>query len=187
MLKLDVDEPTYLLLLQREHTMELFNLIVENADHIGAWLPFARATKRVEDTSNFVESTLQDFATGIGINLGIWHGGILVGTVDLRIHKKDESASLGYWLGQAHVRKGIMTQSCKALIDYAFRELKLHRIEIRANTENRKSRAIPERLGFTQEGIAREAFKLYDRFNDSAIYGMLDREWLQVRVDDRGR
>lgn len=70
-----------------------------------------------------------------------------------------------------------MTKACKACIDYAFNELKLHRLEIRCAVENERSRAIPERLGFTNEGTIREAEWLYDHFVDHVVYGMLEREW----------
>lgn len=66
-----------------------------------------------------------------------------------------------------------MTASCRALINRAFGELDLHRVMILCATENRRSRAIPERLGFTLEGVAREAEWLYDHFVDLAIYGLL--------------
>lgn len=70
-----------------------------------------------------------------------------------------------------------MTKCCKALIDYGFHELKLQRIEIRAIQENLRSRAIPERLGFSQEGLIRQSIKLYDKFCDSVVYGLLASEW----------
>lgn len=56
--------------------------------------------------------------------------------------------------------------------------LHLRRIEIRTNTGNHSSRTIPERLGFTQEGIVRQGFKVYNRYNDSVIYGLLADERL---------
>ena len=66
----------------------------------------------------------------------------------------------------------------KAFVDYAFRELKLNRVEVRCAEENSKSRAIPERLGFVKEGIIREAEWIYDHYVDDVVYGILSREWL---------
>jgi ribosomal-protein-serine acetyltransferase len=48
---------------------------------------------------------------------------------------------------------------------------------IRAGVENARSRAIPERLGFTYEGVAREEGRGSGGFYDLAVYGLLDREW----------
>ena len=48
---------------------------------------------------------------------------------------------------------------------------------IRAGTENARSRAVPERLGFTYEGIAREEGRGSGGFYDLAVYGLLEREW----------
>ncbi|MCL6443454.1 MAG: GNAT family N-acetyltransferase [Alicyclobacillus sp.] len=48
-----------------------------------------------------------------------------------------------------------------------------------ANGTNVKSRAIPERLGFTKEGVLRQVFKHPDRFADSVVYSLLAEEWGQ--------
>ena len=63
------------------------------------------------------------------------------------------------------------------MIEIGFEELGLHRIVIRAGTDNARSRGVPERLGFTYEGIAREEGRGSDGFYDLAVYGLLDREW----------
>jgi ribosomal-protein-serine acetyltransferase len=61
----------------------------------------------------------------------------------------------------------------EALVDHAFDEWKLHRVQIRAATGNTKSRAIPERLGFEQEGILLEAERVGDRYQDLVLYARL--------------
>jgi ribosomal-protein-serine acetyltransferase len=85
--------------------------------------------------------------------------------------------SIGYWLAAPWQGKGIMTTACAALIDHAFKELKLHRVEIRCATGNARSRAIPERLGFVKEGVIRQGEWVNDRFLDLAVYGMLATDW----------
>jgi ribosomal-protein-serine acetyltransferase len=79
--------------------------------------------------------------------------------------------------------KGLVTKTCRALIDYAFNELGLNRMIISCATENQKSRAVPERLGFTQEGILRQSEWLRDHFVDMVVYGLLASEW---RVESNG-
>lgn len=73
-----------------------------------------------------------------------------------------------------------MTRAVKALTHYAFHELNLNRVDIRAAVENKKSRSIPERLGFVNEGRLRQAEWLYDRYVDCIIYGMLAEDWKNV-------
>jgi ribosomal-protein-serine acetyltransferase len=62
-------------------------------------------------------------------------------------------------------------------VNYGLHDLGLNRVEIRAAEFNTRSRAIPERLGFTQEGIIRQAEWLYDYYVDHVVYGMLSEEW----------
>jgi ribosomal-protein-serine acetyltransferase len=61
----------------------------------------------------------------------------------------------------------------RVLVDHAFGELELHRVEIQAAEGNRRSRAIPERLGFRQEGILREAECVGGRYLDVVVYGLV--------------
>ena len=89
------------------------------------------------------------------------------------IDRPNRSTSIGYWLDASHQGRGIMTTSCRVIINHAFRNLELHRVVIRCATENHRSRAIPERLGFTLEGVDRQAEWLYDHFVDLARYGLL--------------
>ncbi|MGZ8625546.1 MAG: GNAT family N-acetyltransferase, partial [Actinomycetota bacterium] len=56
-------------------------------------------------------------------------------------------------------------------------ELGLHRLVIRAGVENVRSRAIPERLGFTREGIARGEGRGVGGFYDLVVHSLLDDEW----------
>jgi ribosomal-protein-serine acetyltransferase len=62
-------------------------------------------------------------------------------------------------------------------VTYAFDQYHLNKVEILCATGNTRSRAIPERLGFTQEGIIRQGERFHDHYNDLVVYGMLASEW----------
>jgi len=70
-----------------------------------------------------------------------------------------------------------MTISRKAVIDYGFEVLALNRMVINCASENSRSRAISERLGFTHEGTCRDAEWLYDRFVNHEVYVQLYSDW----------
>lgn len=89
----------------------------------------------------------------------------------------NRSTKIGYWLDAGHQGKGTMTRASEALVQHAFTDLEFNRVEIEVAVRNTRSRAIPERLGFTFDGIRREAQYLYGRYEDIAVYGMTAAEW----------
>ena len=82
-----------------------------------------------------------------------------------------------YWLAEDMQGRGIVTRTCRAILGYAFDELKINRMQIRIATGNRKSRAIPERLGLQFEGVQRQAELVNGEYYDLALYSMLASEW----------
>jgi ribosomal-protein-serine acetyltransferase len=84
---------------------------------------------------------------------------------------------IGYWLDAAYERRGIMTAAVRAMVTKSFTELDLNRVEIRCAPENAASRAIPTRLGFTEEGTHRQVLALHGGFQDLVMYAMLRSDW----------
>ncbi|MCZ8523968.1 MULTISPECIES: GNAT family N-acetyltransferase [Paenibacillus] len=173
-----IDGEVELKVLESGDAEELFLLTDANRRYLRQWMPWIDGTQTVEDTRTFIEHARQRWAQGDGITAGIVVAGSLCGVIDHHgLSTLNRSAAIGYWLAESHQGRGIMTRACRGMVDYSFRSLGLHRVEIRAGTENRRSRAVPERLGFTQEGIARGAQRLYGLYIDLAVYSMLGSEW----------
>ena len=173
-----VGEGLELRLLEPRHAETLFNLIDENREHLGYWFPWVEGTKTVEDSEEFIRGRLEQFAKGNGFVAGIWVDGELAGDIGLHyISPLFRSTEVGYWLGAEYEGRGIMTKTCRHLITYLFEELKLNRIEIRCAETNRRSCAIPERLGFRLEGKLRGMGYTQDGLTDHLIYGLLADEW----------
>jgi ribosomal-protein-serine acetyltransferase len=91
------------------------------------------------------------------------------------------STNIGYWLGEEYEGRGTMTAAVAALVDHALSIWDLNRVEIRAAAGNGASRAIPERLGFREEGTLRKAEFVDGRYHDSVVYSMLADEWGSAR------
>jgi RimJ/RimL family protein N-acetyltransferase len=90
-------------------------------------------------------------------------------------------AELGYALGRAHWGLGLMTEALTVLLDYAFDTLALHRLEADVDPRNAASVRMLERLGFQREGYLRERWHVAGEVQDSALYGLLDRDWREQR------
>ena len=173
-----VDDEINLRLLESHHAEALFAVVDANRQHLREWLPWLDANISADDTRQFVRASQKQREEKSGFVAGIWVCDELIGLVGHnRIDWENRVGYPGYWLAQGYEGKGIMTKSCCALIDHAFGELELDRIIIHCAVGNRKSRAIPERLGFREEGVKREAEWLYDKFVDHAVYGLLKSDW----------
>ncbi|MEK3975171.1 GNAT family N-acetyltransferase [Psychrobacillus sp. FSL K6-1267] len=178
MFTFNIDEKTKLKMLDLRDSEQVFDLTIMSKDTLKEWLPFIDFTKTVSDTENFIKSTMKQFSENNGIQAGIWYEDNLAGIIGFhKIDWNNKSTSIGYWLGDAFVGYGLMTKSVKAFVDYALIDLGLNRVEIRAAVENKNSRAIPERLGFTHEGTIRQSEWLYDHYVDHEVYGMLAADW----------
>jgi RimJ/RimL family protein N-acetyltransferase len=96
-------------------------------------------------------------------------------------------AEVGYTLGRAHWGKGLMGEALVLLLDFAFGELRLRRIEADVDPLNAASVRTLERLGFQREGLLRERWFVGGVPQDSYFYGLLQREWDAVRPALRAR
>ena len=176
-----IDDDTELRLLEEQYAQELFDLTDSNRDQLRKWLPWVDATKAVDDSREFILKSLEQYEKNGAVNAGIWHHGRLAGVISfVMLDVYNRNTWLGYWLCEQYQGKGLVTAACRVMLATAFEDMGLNRVEIRAATENSRSRAIPERLGFRLEGILRESTWLHDHFHDMAVYSMLRSEWLNA-------
>jgi [ribosomal protein S5]-alanine N-acetyltransferase len=104
------------------------------------------------------------------------HGGhVLVGGITLGLVRRGvaQAATLGYWLGEAHAGRGHMGQAVQAVLDLAFGELALHRVEAACLPSNLRSARLLERAGFRSEGLARRYLKIAGQWSDHLLFAIL--------------
>lgn len=175
---LQIDQNVRLNVLEPKHARELFKLVDSNRNHLREWLPFIDDYQSVAAATQFIMRNKEHNGRDTGLGMGIWVGEVLAGVVTYdHIDWSNRAALIGFWLGKSFQGKGIMTRTCTALIDLAFNELGLNRVEISCALENRKCRLVPERLGFRQAGVSRQREWLYDHFVDTVGYDMLASDW----------
>ncbi|MEC9487969.1 MAG: GNAT family protein [Halanaerobium sp.] len=184
MFKFKVDREIYLKLLSEDQAEDLLELIDANSDYLKEWIGWVERMKTLEEVQGFINNSRRQFASGKSIITGIWFAGKLVGIIGLqKIDKVNKKAAMGYWLDYSCQGKGIITRSTTALVDYALTKMELNKVEIHCAEGNRKSRAIPEKLNFKEEGLLRDAEWLYDHYVDHVIYGLLAREWRERKAE----
>lgn len=86
------------------------------------------------------------------------------------------SAELGYWLGRAYWRQGIMSAAVRAICGEAFRNWDIVRIYAEPFAGNAGSRGVLEKAGFTLEGVLRKSVCKNGILMDSCIYAKLREE-----------
>ncbi len=173
--------PVLELRLLAEHDAAAMYLLVDsNRAYLREWLPWVDYTRSVKDERAFIHNTRIQYQNNVSFSYAIWYQEQIVGTIGYnQIDWANRKVDIGYWLAAQYQGKGIMTRSCYALVGYAFDDLKLNKVEIRCAIGNMHSCAIPQRLGFIQEGTIRQAEWLYDHYVDLKLYGLLESEWRQ--------
>ncbi|MEJ7738237.1 MAG: GNAT family N-acetyltransferase [Chitinophagaceae bacterium] len=97
-----------------------------------------------------------------------------VGSIGLwRIDKENYRAEIGYMLEPSLQGKGIMYEAIHKVLDYGFKEMKLHSIEAQIDPRNAASGALLKKAGFIQEAYFKENYYLRGRFADTAVYSIL--------------
>jgi ribosomal-protein-serine acetyltransferase len=173
-LRRDLPGGGHLRLPEETDAEELFALVDRNRAHLEPWLPWVPSTRSPDDTLQFVRLVRRQVAENNGLQTVIVLDGAIVGVVGFhRIDWMNRATSIGYWLAADRQGRGTMTEAVRALVDYAFGTLDLHRIEISAAVGNARSRAVIERLGFREEGVRREAERQNEGYLDVVLYAML--------------
>jgi RimJ/RimL family protein N-acetyltransferase len=101
----------------------------------------------------------------------------LLGAVGLTIEPEHARAELGYWIAVAHWGCGYATEASRAVLDYGFRTLHLHRIHARHLVRNPASGRVMQKLGMRFDCVQRESVRKWEVLEDLAHYEILRSDW----------
>ena len=98
----------------------------------------------------------------------------LVACINLNeiVHGVFQSAYLGYYAFVPHAGNGLMFQAMQQVIDYAFTELQLHRLEANIQPQNIRSAHLVTSLGFRLEGLSPRYLRIRNEWKDHERYAM---------------
>lgn len=170
-------EDTHLRPLADADADELHALIEANRAYLSRWLAWA-ARQTHADTLDFIRRAREQLSAEDDFQQAVVCDGVIGGVVGFAgVDWANRTTGIGYWLAEDRQGRGTMTRAVAALVDHAFETFELNRVEIRVAVENRRSRAIPERLGFRQEAVFRRSQAVGGSHLDMAIYSIVPEDW----------
>jgi ribosomal-protein-alanine N-acetyltransferase len=109
--------------------------------------------------------------------------GDLVGVINVSeiVRGPFRSAYLGYYAFVPHAGRGYMTEGLTLALRWAFRGLRLHRVEANIQPGNQASRALVRGLGFRREGFSRRYLKVAGRWRDHERWALVAEDWRRPR------
>jgi len=165
---------------------ELTEAIAANREHLARRLPWAES-HGFGDSVEYLDRKRAQIEANDGFEGAIVLDGRLVGGAGFHgVDWINRSSSIGYWLAAEAVGRGLMSGAVRALLDHAFGVWDLHRVVIEAVVDSVRSRAIPERLGFREEAVLREAKLIRGAYEDAVLYAMLASDWPPAPRDATG-
>lgn len=105
------------------------------------------------------------------------HDRLIGGVTLFSIDRTQGRAEIGYALHCDHWGRGLAHEALRLALAHAFDALELRRLEADIDPRNSASCALAERMGFVREGLLRERWCVADELQDSAVYGLLARDW----------
>ncbi|MEW6491606.1 MAG: GNAT family N-acetyltransferase [Cyanobacteriota bacterium] len=105
--------------------------------------------------------------------------GELCGAIGLGINKENNNAEIGYWIGKPYWGQGYCTEAAKAVLQYGFEVIGLHRIHAAHFLHNPASGRVMRKIGMSYEGCRSQHTRKWDKFEDLELYGILKSKWQQ--------
>jgi RimJ/RimL family protein N-acetyltransferase len=155
--------------------------IVKNINNLNVskWLLVIRYPYLLKDAKNWIKSTQKKWkkkkieSYEFGIELKSERK--IIGAIGLNI-KRNYKATVGYWIGEKYWRKRYGSEALGKIIQFAFKKLKLKRLEAEVFVGNPSSGKLLEKFGFKKEGYAKklEICKADGKVKDGIRYGILE-------------
>lgn len=173
MFKYEINESIYISLIELSFASSYEKLVKDYYLHLKEFLAWPYFCKNENDFEDFIRKSLDDYKDGKSMVCTIFFEDKIVGNISFnKIDKSLKKVSIGYWLNSLYEGKGIITNCCMALVDYAFEDLEMEKVEIAVAEYNYKSRAVCDRLGMKLEGIISNCENINGKIVNHAIYSL---------------
>jgi ribosomal-protein-alanine N-acetyltransferase len=122
-----------------------------------------------------IEQIVRDAAAGAGWRFAIVDNGAIVGTINVSdvVRGPMQLANVGYWVAREHNGRGLATQAVADVIEFAFGDAGLHRLEAGTLPDNLASQRVLEKNGFERFGFARKLLFIGGEWTDHVLFERL--------------
>jgi ribosomal-protein-serine acetyltransferase len=157
--------------IEPRHADGLWRAKIASLKELGRWMAWADQRRAAQD--EFVRAAYDRWGEGEWVYV-VSFKGEPAGTVGLdRLQPLISSADIGYWLRSDLTGRGLTTEAAAAVVEYAFGELAIHRLELRAGIGNNGSIRVAEKLGFRRGGILRHGARNPGDYYDVYVFDLL--------------
>ncbi|MER5428875.1 GNAT family protein [Streptomyces sp. NPDC002588] len=165
------------------HAEEFLAHLERGREFINEYIPFGSKAADVAGAREVLQRYADMRAADTGSLHGIWLAGKLVGGVlFLNFAAAEANCEVGCWLEPAATGRGLITRAIRVLIDFAVDRRGIHRVEWVAAAANVNSVNVARRLGFTRDGVRREAYPYRGVRHDLEVWSVLAQEWRDARA-----
>jgi ribosomal-protein-serine acetyltransferase len=156
----------------------LSSLVADNMSHLGHFMPKVVRLNTLEAAQRYLQSVVESNGEGELLEWHIFDGDTLCGAIRLNhIEPENRKVSIGYYIGAGFQGQGLATMSIRAVLRFVFEGLGFNRVQLKCASINLPSQRVAERLGFSWEGLLRQAEMIDGQYVDHFVYGLLREEF----------
>lgn len=161
--------------LQLQHADDIYMMVIESLTELLPWMDWVYSGYNFKDTTEWVAHAVEKWEKKEEYNFLIRDikRDILVGCCGLMYPDADKTvAQLGYWVRSSEVEKGIATAAAELAVRFAFKEMKVPRVEILVDTANDASIRVAEKIRAEKEGVLKNRLTVHGEERDAVLYSL---------------
>jgi len=152
----------------------LYESVRESMDALRPWMPWCHDDYSISDSGEWAGRQIEAFNEKREFHFAILYGQQFAGVCGLNaIRQTDRLANLGYWIRTSVCNRGIATSATRLLVDWAFQNTELDRLEIVAAVENIPSLRVAAKAGAVWEGVMRGRLRLDGKSHDAVLFSIM--------------
>lgn len=178
MFRIPIGENAELRPLEPWQAAEFLDHMDRAREYVDPWVPWAGRSTDLDSARTVLQQYADRAAADTGRIYGIWLDDVLVGGVlFVSFDARSGVCEVGCWLERSAEGRGLVTRAVRQMVDWAFRERGMHRVEWVNAAHNVRSANVAQRLGMHLDGVLREAFPYRGARHDNQVWSVLAHEW----------